>query len=90
MADKKPPGANEDMYGLEAFRRALAPQEGAFMRGASVIMNAPKDLGWKPSKSPNPSTPKKPSDNERLADVLMRRNPLGQFAKKTDLKDGGD
>ena len=30
MADKKPPGANEDMYGLEAFRRALRATRGRF------------------------------------------------------------
>ena len=41
MADKKPPGANEDMYGLEAFRRALAPQEGAFVNPQWIIIELP-------------------------------------------------
>lgn len=49
--------------GLEAFQAALAPQEGQFMRGATYIMNAPKSLTGKPSRSPNAPM----SDRDRLA-----------------------
>lgn len=55
-------------FGLEAFKQALARQEGGFMRAATVILNDPKDL--------------KQTDNERIADGVARRCALtGQFKK---------
>lgn len=59
--------------GFQAFKDALAPQEGQFMRGATWIMNAPKDLSDKPSRSPNAS----PGD--KVAEALLERNAKGQF-----------
>lgn len=53
--------------GLEAFQAALAPQEGQFMRGATYIMNKPKDLTSKPSRSPNAPV----SDHDRLAEAIQ-------------------
>lgn len=53
--------------GLEAFEAALRPQEGQFMRGATHILNPPKDLLWKPSRSPNSAT----SDADRTAKLLQ-------------------
>lgn len=68
--DAKPKGApqNEDMHGLAAFRAAIQRQEGQFMRGATVILNPPKDL--------------KLTDNQRIATALQDRNASGQFVKK--------
>lgn len=63
--------------GLLAFQDALKPQEGAFMRGATWIMNAPKDFSDKPHRSPN----KPVSDNERVASALLQRNAQGRFVK---------
>lgn len=65
---------NDIDAGLQAFRDALEPQEGQFMRGATWIMNAPKDLSDKPSRSPNP-----PSASETIAERLLQRNASGQF-----------
>lgn len=62
---------DEDNFGLEAFRSAIQRQEGTFMRAATVIGNAPKDLYNEVE-----------TDNNKVADALMKRNPLGQFAKK--------
>lgn len=62
---------NDIDAGLQAFKDALAPQEGQFMRGATWIMNEPKDLSGKPSRSPNPS--------QDLAEKLLERNAKGQF-----------
>lgn len=64
--------------GFQAFADCLKPQEGAFMRGATWIMNTPKDMADKPSRSPN-----KQSDNERVATALLERNALGHFVKRS-------
>ena len=83
MARDRPGHFNEDMSGLAAFRAALAPQEGQFMRGATWIMNSPKDVSGKPARSPNPGPKvKKETDNERIAAALMARNAKGHFVKK--------
>jgi len=83
MARDRPGHFNEDMSGLAAFKAALKPQEGQFMRGASYIMNSPKDLAWKPGRA-DEKTPaeKKPTDNERIASALLERNAKGQFVKR--------
>jgi hypothetical protein len=66
--------------GLDAFRRALAPQEGQFMRGATVILNPPKDteaLAAKPSRNEVLGLPvnhREPRERDinRLARNLLR------------------
>jgi len=83
MARDRPGHFNEDMSGLAAFRAALEPQEGQFMRGASYIMNAPKDLKWKPARSPNKVEP----DMERIARCVQERNAQGRFTKHSDAKE---
>lgn len=62
--------------GFHAFRDALKPQEGQFMRGATWIMNEPKDLSDKPSRNPNASA------SEGIAKALLERNAKGQFVKQ--------
>lgn len=63
---------DEDNFGLEAFRQAIQRQEGSFMRAATVIGNPPKDLNTDDT------------DNNKIADALMNRDPLGRFVKKED------
>lgn len=70
MAKDRPGHFNSDMSGLDAFRAALTRQEGQFMRGATYIENAPKNL-----KTAEPTT------NERIAGAL-RDHVTGQFQKK--------
>jgi hypothetical protein len=65
----RPGHFNEDMSGLDAFRAALNRQEGQFMRGATYIMNTPKDL-------------KTESPGETVAKKLLERNASGQFIKR--------
>ena len=74
MAKDRPGHFNEDMSGLAAFRAALKSQEGQLMRGASYIMNAPKDMSDKPARSPNRAIP-----SRDVAKALMERNASGQF-----------
>lgn len=62
----RPGHFNEDMSGLAAFRAALERQEGQFMRGATYIMNSPKEL----------------TDGEKVAQALLDRNAKGQFVKR--------
>lgn len=57
------------MSGLDAFRAALTRQEGQFMRGATYIMNTPKDLATE-------------SAGDKVAKALMERNAKGQFLKR--------
>ena len=71
----RPGHFNEDMSGLAAFRAAIQRQEGQFMRGASYIMNPPKDLTDVPGE-------RKESDGERVAKALLERNAKGQFVKR--------
>lgn len=70
MAKDRPGHFNDDMSGLDAFRAALTRQEGQFMRGASYIMNTPKNLKTA-----------EPTDNERIASAL-RDHVTGQFKKQ--------
>ena len=65
---------NDIDAGYQAFADALKPQEGQFMRGATWIMNAPKDLSGKPSRSPNPS--------ESLAKGLLKAQASQVIHKK--------
>lgn len=65
----RPGHFNEDMSGLDAFRAALVRQEGQFMRGATYIINSPKDLANE-------------SDGDRVAKALLERNAKGQFIKR--------
>lgn len=58
---------NDIDAGYQAFADCLKRQEGQFMRGATWIMNAPKDLGDKPSR--NHSGP-----SEDVAAKLLGRN----------------
>lgn len=60
--------------GFRAFQDALKPQEGQFMRGATYIMNAPKDLSDKPARREATST--------GIARKLMERNPDGTWKKE--------
>ena len=89
MAKDRPGHFNEDMSGLAAFRAAMKAQEGQFMRGASYIMNAPKDMSDKPARSPNRAIP-----SREIAKALVERNASGQFvsrSKRPDVKeDDGD
>lgn len=55
--------------GFRAFQDALKPQEGQFMRGATWIMNDPKDLASKPAG--------RPATSEGMARRLLERNPDG-------------
>jgi hypothetical protein len=83
MARDRPGHFNEDMSGLAAFRAALKPQEGQFMRGASYIMNEPKDVAWKSDPhAPERNSSKVATDNERIASALVERNAKGQFVKQ--------
>lgn len=59
---------NDIDAGYQALVDALKPQEGQFMRGATWIMNAPKDLSYKPARNPGP-TP-----GEDVAARLLDRN----------------
>lgn len=60
--------------GLQAFRDALKPQEGQFMRGATWIMNEAKDLTGKPARSPNVN-----NASGDVAQALLERNAQGRF-----------
>ena len=85
MARDRPGHFNEDMSGLAAYRAALKPQEGQFMRGATYIINPPKDFSDKPSRSPNRAIPSK-----EIAKALLDRNATGQFvsrSKRPDVKE---
>jgi hypothetical protein len=82
MAKDRPGHFNEDMSGLAAFRAAMKPQEGQFMRGASYIMNSPKDMSDKPARSPNRAIPSK-----EVAKALLDRNASGQFVSRSDRPD---
>lgn len=64
---------NDIDAGLQAFKDALEPQEGQFARAATWIMNEPKDLSDKPSRSPNPSL------GDDIAKKILERNAHGQF-----------
>lgn len=69
--------ANDDLgAGLRAFKDALKPQEGKFMREATYIMNEPKDLSGKFGGTDTPG--------EKIAQALLDRNKLGQFVSKKD------
>ena len=88
MAKDRPGHFNEDMSGLAAFRAALKSQEGQFMRGATYILNAPKDMEDKPSRSPNRAIP-----SREMAKALVERNASGQFVsreKRPDVKEDDD
>jgi hypothetical protein len=76
---------NYDPTGLAAFKAALRPQEGRFMRNATWIMNKPKDYG--PSVETLTTIHKKASDNVRIAAALIERNAKGQFVKHRSTKD---
>lgn len=65
---------NDIDAGFKAFQDALKSQEGQFMRGATWIMNEPKDMADKPARSPNPT--------EKIAEALIKRTAGGQFAKR--------
>lgn len=67
----------EDTFGLDAFRAALTPQEGAFNRRATVIMNDPKDLSWKPGRRGDEVIEKIAAGVHNLC----ARNGKGQFCK---------
>ena len=89
MTKDRPGHFNEDMSGLAAFRAAMKPQEGQFMRGASYIMNSPKDMADKPSRSPNRAIP-----SREVAKALVERNASGQFCThaeaRPDVKEDDD
>lgn len=69
----RPGHYNPEMCGLDAFRAALQRQEGQFMRGASYIMNPPKDLKVTEGGDTN---------NQRLAGALLGRDAKGRSVKK--------
>lgn len=62
--------------GFKAFQDALKPQEGQFMRGATWIINDPKDLSDKPGRNINGTT-----ENSRIAHKMLERNPDGTWKK---------
>jgi hypothetical protein len=66
-------------FGLEAFRQALARQEGSFMRAATLILNPKKRLTSHPISERGVK-----GDSERIATALTERNAKGQFARKSD------
>lgn len=71
---------NDIDAGLQAFKDALEPQEGQFMRGATWIMNTPKDrevLASKPHRAEQA-----PSLGEKVARALLDRNAKGQFIER--------
>lgn len=69
---------NDIDAGFHAFRDALKPQEGQFMRGATWIMNDPKDLADRPGAASDT----KESDNQSVAQKLLDRNPDGTWKKR--------
>jgi hypothetical protein len=76
MAHDRPGHYNDDMSGLAAFRAALKRQEGQFMRGATLILNSPKDLSTVPHQSAGKQL------SQDVASAILERNASGQFIKK--------
>jgi hypothetical protein len=66
-------------FGLEAFRQALARQEGSFMRAATLILNSPKRLTSRPISDRGSQ-----GDSERIAKALTERGADGRFVRKSD------
>jgi hypothetical protein len=97
--DKSSKPRNDLVQGIDAFRAAIAPQEGAFSRGATYILNDPKSVWWKPSRRGEETNSKlaqcvtdgkysskdcDSSDNEKIAQALMVRDGKGRFVKKDE------